>query len=253
MREVLKIEGAWKGFDRGRDHVSVLEDITLTVREGEIVAVVGSGGKGKTTLMRLASGTLPADRGRVLVTGVDMAPLKDRDRQRLLASEVGIVTGAGPALPVCAREFVEMKAAAPKKGWGRLYRKRDRRRMTTAILSELDIAECADMRWDELSDWQRVIAELAQAMVVRPRLLLLDAVADNFGLRQKQALMAVLENAVREHGCGVLMAASDHASVLRSVRVWQINRHRLDLWASYDDAEDLDADVIPLPQRRDAR
>jgi ABC-type Mn2+/Zn2+ transport system ATPase subunit len=253
VSEVLRLEGVWAAFDRGHDRVSVLEDVSLSVDEGEIVAVVGGGGKGKTTLMRLASGTLPADRGRVLVAGVDMASLKDRDRQSVLASEVGIVTGAGPALPVCPREFVEMKAAAPKTGWRRRYRKRDRRRMTTAILNELDIAECADMRWDELSDWQRVIAELAQAMVVRPRLLLLDAVADNFGLRQKQALMAVLEDAVKEHGCGVLLAASDHAAVLRSVRVWQLNRRRLKLWASHDDADNADADVIPLPKRRDAR
>jgi predicted ABC-type transport system involved in lysophospholipase L1 biosynthesis ATPase subunit len=40
MREVLKIYGVWKGFDRGRDRVSVLEDVALTVSEGEIVAVV---------------------------------------------------------------------------------------------------------------------------------------------------------------------------------------------------------------------
>jgi putative ABC transport system ATP-binding protein len=66
--------------------VSVLEDVSLSVGEGEIVAVVGSGGKGKTTLMRLASGTLPADRGRVRVTGVAMSGLKDRQRQRLLAA-----------------------------------------------------------------------------------------------------------------------------------------------------------------------
>jgi iron complex transport system ATP-binding protein len=147
-----------------------------------------------------------------------------------------------------------MKAAAPKEGWRRRYRRRERRRMTTAILNELGIAECADMRWDELSDWQRVIAELAQAMVVRPRLLLLDAVADNFGLREKQTFMALLEEAAREHDCGVLIAASDHAAVLRSVRVWQLHRRRLDLWASHA-AEDVDTDaeVIHLPKRRGAR
>ncbi|HTZ87275.1 MAG TPA: ATP-binding cassette domain-containing protein [Solirubrobacteraceae bacterium] len=253
MREVLLFDAVSKGFDRGRDHVPVLEDISLSVNEGEIVAVVGGGGQGKTTLMRLASGTLPADRGRICVTGIDMSPLKDRQRQRLLASEVGIVTGTGPALPVCVREFVEMKAAAPRTGWRRRHSRRDRRSMTTAILDELGITECADMRWQDLSDWERVIAELAQALVVRPRVLLVDAVTDNFGLRQKEAAMALLEDAARQHGCGVFMAASDHESVLRSVRVWQLHRRRLELWANHDVAETLDADVIPLPKRRDAQ
>jgi ABC-type lipoprotein export system ATPase subunit len=254
MGEVLSFEDVWRGFDRGRDHISVLEGVSLSVGEGEIVAVVGRGGTGKTTLMRLASGTLAADRGRVLLAGVDPAALNDRRRSRLLASEVGIVTGTGPALPVCVRAWVEMKAAAPRDGWRRRHRKRERQRMTTGILDELGIADCADMRWQDLSDWQRVLAGLAQAMVVRPRLLLIDAVTDNFAIREKQTVMALLEHAAREHGSGVLMAASDHEAALRSVRVWQLHRRRLNLWASHDAEEDaVDADVIPLPKRREAQ
>ena len=108
------------------------------------------------------------------------------------------------------------------------------------------------MRWEALSDWQRVLVELAQAVVVRPRLLLVDDIADGFGLGRKQAVMDLLEGFARERSCGVLMAVSDHASALRSVRIWQLHRRGLRLMANHiDDAEhDVQANVIPLPRRQ---
>jgi ABC-type Mn2+/Zn2+ transport system ATPase subunit len=102
------------------------------------------------------------------------------------------------------------------------------------------------MRWEELSNWQRVLVELAQAVVVRPRLLLVDDVMDGFGLGKKQATMDLLEGFASELGCGVLMAVSDHASALRSVRVWQLSRGRLKLMADHSSPV-----VIPLHKHHD--
>jgi putative ABC transport system ATP-binding protein len=251
MDEVLLFDGVWKGYPRARMRVPVLEDVSLSVGEGEIAAVVGGSGQGKTTLIRLASGTLLPDRGRVSVSGVDVSVLKDRQLARVLASSVGVATAAGPGVPVTVGEYVELALTAAKEGWRRRWRRGERRLMASAILDELGIGDCAGLGWDELSDWQRLLAELAQAVVVRPRLLLVDDVSDGFGLRQKQVVLDLLEGFARELGCGVLMAVSDHASALRSVRVWQLHRHRLRLMADHaDEAVDEDADVIPLQLRR---
>jgi ABC-type lipoprotein export system ATPase subunit len=106
-----------------------------------------------------------------------------------------------------------------------------------------------------LSDWQRVLVEFAQAASVGPRVLLVDDIARDFGLGQKQAFMDVLEDFVRGRQCGVLMAVSDHASALRSMRVWQVHRHRLRLMADHARrCTEEDADVVRLQRRRsDAR
>ena len=250
MSEVLRLDGVWAAFDRGHDRVSVLEDVSLSVGEGEIVAVVGGGGQGKTTLIRLASGTLVADRGTVLITGVDAARLKDKQLARLLANDLGVATGTGPAGPhMTVREYVENALAAPKQGRRKRWQPRERSAMAQSILDDLGVNECGSMRWDELSDWQRVLVELAQAVVVRPRLLLIDDIAGSFGLQRKQAVMSLLEGFADEYGCGVLMAASDHMAALRSLRVWQLHGGRLRLMADHTEA-DIDADVIPLPRRR---
>lgn len=241
---VLRLDGVWRAFDRGRDRVSVLEGVSLSVGEGEVVAVVGGGGQGKSTLIRVASGTLPPDRGTVRVNDAELAQLKDRQLSAVLASDVGVATGTGPGLRVSVREYVEMAAAAPKDGRRRRWRKRERRLMASGILQELGIGECAELGWEELSDWQRVVVELAQAVVVRPRLLLIDDLVDGFGLRQTQEVMDVLQGFARELGCGVLMAVSDHAAALRSVRIWQLHRHTLRLMANH--TNDADADVIPM-------
>jgi ABC-type cobalamin/Fe3+-siderophores transport system ATPase subunit len=250
MREVLRLDGVWTAFDRDRDRGWVLEDVSLSVAVGEIVAVVGGGGQGKTTLIRLATGTLPADRGRVIVNGVDVAGLKDRDVSHMLASDIGVATGTGPSLGLSVREYIETAVAAPKRTrWRRRWGRREQRRMATAVLDELGVNDCADRQWEALSDWQRVLVELAQAVVVRPRLVLIDDLAGRFDLRQKQTLMNLLEEMVRERDCGVLMAVSDDASALRAVRVWRLHRHRLRLMASHTTA-DAYADVIPLRQQR---
>lgn len=56
MTAVLRLEGVWKTFDRGRDRVEVLQDVSLDVAAGQMAAVVGTRDQGKTTLIRIASG-----------------------------------------------------------------------------------------------------------------------------------------------------------------------------------------------------
>jgi ABC-type cobalamin/Fe3+-siderophores transport system ATPase subunit len=118
---------------------------------------------------------------------------------------------------------------------------RERRLLVAQMLKALDVADTAELPWRELSDWQRVLVELAQAVVVRPRLLLVDDVSDGFGLGKKQAAMEILRGFADDLGCGVLMAVSDHAAALSSDRVWQLGGGQLKLMADL-----THADVIPL-------
>lgn len=252
MTEVLRLDDVWAAFDRGPERVPVLEGASLSVDTGEIVAVVAAAGRGKTTLIRLLSGTLQPDRGVVSIGALDLSRLKDKQLARVLASEVGVATGTGPGLRVTVRQYVEMAAAAPKDDWRRRWRRRERRQMTTAVLEELAIGDCGPLRWDELSDWQRVLVELAQAIVVRPRLLLLDDIADRFGLRQKQELSSLLEDFTREHECGVLMTVADYGAAARALRVWRLHRRKLQLLANHADTQlRSSGDVIPLRRAAD--
>jgi ABC-type Mn2+/Zn2+ transport system ATPase subunit len=100
-------------------------------------------------------------------------------------------------------------------------------------LERLGVGDCADLRWGELSDWQRVRVELAQAVAPRPRLLLVDDLWHGLGLGKTQDASLLLRELVDELGCGVLMAVSDHASAAPADRVWHFDRRRLVLMADH--------------------
>jgi ABC-type lipoprotein export system ATPase subunit len=241
VNEVLRLDGVCKAFDRGRDRVSVLEGVSLSVAAGEIVAVVGTRDQGKTTLLRVASGSLPADQGSVRLSDLELTGLSDGQLARVLRTEIGWAARTGPEVRVRVCDYVELPLATGRRlGW------RERRRRATEILKQLDIAGCAELRWGELSDWQQALVELAQAVVSRPRMLLVDDVIDGLGLGKKQAAMEIVRGFANDLGCGVLIAVSDHAAALPADRVWQLSGGRLKLMADM-----TDPDVIPLHRARE--
>jgi ABC-type branched-subunit amino acid transport system ATPase component len=85
------------------------------------------------------------------------------------------------------------------------------------VLEMLGVGDCADKRWRELSNWQRVRVELAQAVVGRPRVVLVDDVLGGLTFGQKQEAMELVRGFADDLGCGVLMAASDHMSALAPI------------------------------------
>ncbi|HTA13459.1 MAG TPA: ATP-binding cassette domain-containing protein [Solirubrobacteraceae bacterium] len=233
---VLALDGVWKGFSRGGDWLHVLQGVSLSVGAGELAAVVGTRDQGKTTLLRVAAGMLPPEKGTVRLGKLELAALRERELSRVLRSEIGLAARKGPAVRVRVRDYVGLPLAT-----GLRLRWQERGRRATEALRMLGVADCADMRWRELSNWQRVRVELAQALVGKPLLLLIDDVLDGFGLGKKQEAMEILRTVIDELGCGVLMAASDHTSVLPSDRVWQLDEGKLKLMADL-----TDGDLIPL-------
>jgi putative ABC transport system ATP-binding protein len=226
-------------FERGRDRVAVLEDVSLEVAARQVAAVVGTRDQGKTTLVRVASGTLAPDQGSVFIDGRELTGLSDRQLALVLARKVGLVSRSGPGARLTVSSYVEMKLAATRE-WGR----RDRRQRVDHTLRELGLGEVAHAMWDELSNWQRVLVEFAQAIVVRPRLLLIDDALDGLGLGKKQAAMELIEGFAEDIGCGVLMAVSDHSTAVRSSQVWQLTNGKLKLMHK-------DPDIIHLHDHRD--
>jgi ABC-type lipoprotein export system ATPase subunit len=220
---VLRLEGVWKGFERAGGWVQVLEDVSLEVGAGQVAAVVGGRGQGKSTLIRLATGMLRADRGSVSLDGRELGCLSNGDLEGVLAREIGIAARDGEDR-LNVRDYVEMSLVATCE-----YSARERERLVRDVLAELEISGCAASKWAELSDWQRVQVEFAQAIVRRPKLLLVDDVVDGMGLDQKRAAMDLMEGFAKDRRCGVLMAVSDHAAALRSATVWELSHTKLEL------------------------
>jgi putative ABC transport system ATP-binding protein len=226
FERVLVLDGVWQGFDRGGRTLSVLEDVSLAVSEGEVVSVIGGRDQGKSTLVALAAGFVRPDRGSVRVAGLDLARLKDREHSTVLRTMIGLVGRAGPENEPLIGEYVALRLTS---GLG--LSKRERRLQVAAVLDRLEVADCARARWAEISNSQRMRVELAQAIVTRPKLLLVDDVIDGLGLNKTQEAMELLRDLAHEVGCGVLMVASDDVAATPSHIVWKLANKKLRLKA----------------------
>jgi len=221
---ILSLEHVWKAFDRGSQRVPVLEDVSFSLKSGTINAVVAGRAQGKTTLLRVASGTLPPDRGVVIVEGVNVAGVTDSQLRPILARTIGLAKRSGPRARLTVKEYLNMALGATKE-----YTARDTSRRTDTALVQYEIADCRDRYWGDLTDWQRVLVELAQATITTPKIVLVDDIVDGLSLGKKQAAMDLIEGIVNELRCAVLLAVSDHAAALRSDQVWQLKEAKLKL------------------------
>lgn len=241
MGEVLSVEGVGKGFARGGQWTSVLQDVSFDVGYGEIVAVVGGRLEGKTTLLRLAAGIERPDQGSVSLGSQGLAELRDRSRTRLLGHEIVWVDRAGPVLDMEISKFVGWPLALHGR------KRRDTERMAVGALERVGARDCIGRHWVDLSNWQRVLVGLASAFAGSPRLVVIDDLLDALGGRATEEAADLLRGLVdgSDPRCGVLMSVSDIESAVFADRVWSLTRKGT--LRSFSGALSKDAEVIPFP------
>lgn len=218
---LLSLQAVSKSYWRGPRELRVLRGASLEVEAGTLVAVYGQRSSGKTALLELSAGFQQPDAGRVAFAGVDLATLSERELARAHREEIGWIAREGPHT---AELTVAEYAALP------LYRELSAgraRRRAMAALARYEVADCADERWDQLSDSARVRCAIAQAMVRAPRLLIADDPTAGLGLVDREQICALLRAAAEEDGLAVLMAVPDMPAMLHAHEVRMLTRGRL--------------------------
>jgi predicted ABC-type transport system involved in lysophospholipase L1 biosynthesis ATPase subunit len=238
MAELLSLRGVclsfWRG--RGRGRLPVLVDVSLEVRRGEIVAVVGSRAEGKTTLLEVAAGIQPPDDGQVWLGDVELTELSEEGRAELLGRDIRWVRREGTGIPFDVLDYVGLPLAV-----GRGCREAEE--LALGALERVGAAGCASLKWEDLSNWERLLVAFARGIVGSPRLLVIDDVMDGLGMRRTREAGELLCSLVQELGCGVLMSASDLEATLIADRVLYFERNVLKVLS---DQAPHDAEVIPL-------
>jgi ABC-type cobalamin/Fe3+-siderophores transport system ATPase subunit len=236
--ELLRLSEVSKRYRRGSQDLRVLEDASLQVGRGEVVCVLGTRGAGKTTLLRIAAGMESADAGLVSFDGQDLAALSDRELSRLLGGQIAWAGKSGPGIRTRMLDYVAMPllvgqgARANRDSWMRrgLERRRSTRTVDArarAALERVGAPGCAEQLWESMSDWERALVEVAQAIAGEPALLLVDDVTDALGIRETDELTALLRTLSRELRMGVLMSVSDPQATLLSDRIMTLAGGRL--------------------------
>jgi putative spermidine/putrescine transport system ATP-binding protein len=180
-----------------------IDGLDLSVAPGELVAVIGASGSGKSTVLKLAAGFLAPARGRVVIDGADVTEAPPRMR------ELGVVFQAYALFPhMTALENV----AYPLKVRGVDYRKRQEQ--AKRMLDLVGLSALAGRRPDELSGGQQQRVALARALVFRPRALLLDEPLSALDAALRGEMRDEIRRLQREHAIATLHVTHDQEEAL---------------------------------------
>jgi ABC-type multidrug transport system ATPase subunit len=237
MSSLLSLSHASKSYWRGPQETVVLTDVSLDVRNGEMVAVWGRRGSGKTTLLKVAAGLEPPDDGTVSFEGRDLSERRS-GLAHVLSGGLGWVQRKGPQ-----SEGMRMIEYVALPLLGRSSR-RAALRQASAALDQVGVRDCARLRWDGLTDGERTLVSVAHGLVREPKLLIADDPTANLDLLQREEVIALLGSAAEQQGLGVLMTVPDMPEMLGAHRVGSLSEGGLIL--SHDD--DLE-NVIEFPGR----
>jgi putative spermidine/putrescine transport system ATP-binding protein len=180
-----------------------LEALDLAVAPGELVAVIGASGSGKSTVLKLAAGFLVPGRGRVLIDGTDVTAAPPRLR------DLGVVFQAYALFPhMTALENVAYPLKVRGVDGGQ------RRARAVRMLELVGLAALAERRPDQLSGGQQQRVALARALVFRPRALLLDEPLSALDAALRGEMRDEIRRLQREHGIATLHVTHDQEEAL---------------------------------------
>lgn len=221
MPALLSIAGVSKSLWRGATELVLLEDISLDVNPGELVAVWGQRGSGKTTMAMVAAGLESPDKGSVSFAGHDLA-LGSRGRKGSVHPEIGWVQRMGPRSGDL--RTVADYLTIPLLGD---HSARKARRLASAMLARLGVADCVGKRWENLTDGERTLVAIAHALVREPRLLIADDPTSNLNVLQREEVTGLLRRAADEEGLAILMMVPDMPTMAYADRVGSLSDGRL--------------------------
>ena len=180
---------------------TVLSDITISVRAGEFIGVLGPNGSGKTTLMRALLGLIKPSSGTIRVFG--------RAPQRGDAA-IGYVPQVRTVLPELRMRGLDVVASCLHgERWGIPTLERADRRMIEDTLAAMGARELAERPLSEMSGGERQRLLLAQALIGSPRLLLLDEPLISLDPRHQEAVIDFIRQFGRERGITILFSAHE--------------------------------------------
>mgnify|MGYP006073256407 CR=1 FL=1 len=211
---VLQCSGLSKHYIQGEDEIAVISDISLDIRSGARVAIVGASGSGKTTLLNLLGGLDDPSDGSVRVMDVDLAPINESGRARLRNKYLGFVYQFHHLLG----EFSALENVAMPLLIGKVPVSEARAR-ANEVLTQVGLWHRCGHKPSELSGGERQRVAIARALVTRPSCVLMDEPTGNLDPATAETVLSLLLKLNQELGISFVVVTHDShvASQMESI------------------------------------
>ncbi len=201
---LVEINHLFKSYFRGNQQIPVLQDITLSIPEGEFLALMGPSGSGKTTLLNLIAGIDQADEGLIRIAGTDITALGEMDLARWRSRHIGFIFQFYNLLPVLtAYENVELPLLLTSLS------RQERRRHVETALRVVGLEDRMDHYPKELSGGQQQRVAIARAVITDPTIIVADEPTGDLDKNSAHEILSLMEGLNHEFKKTIIMVTHD--------------------------------------------
>ena len=203
-KEIISIESIDKSFGEGDKLLQVFKNFSLSLHQGETIALVGASGSGKSTLLHIVCGLDRPDSGSVKIQGIDITELNYDERSRLRNTEIGFVYQFHHLLPdLTALENIALPALLAGTNQAEAFQN------SSLLLEQVNLFGKENNTPNELSGGERQRVAIARAMSNNPSCLIMDEPTGNLDTKNVENFMTLLMDMVSIRNVSLLIATHD--------------------------------------------
>jgi len=217
MSDFVEVRQLHKSFRMGGEELRILKGVTVTVRRGEFLAIVGPSGVGKSTLLHVVGGLDRPTAGGVYYDGVEISGLPEGKLAAFRNRTVGFVFQFHHLLP----EFSALENAMMPALIGR-HRREEAAEKARGLLQRVGLADRLTHRPGELSGGEQQRVAIARALLLSPRVLLADEPTGNLDAKTGDSIFDLLRELNREQGLTVILVTHNEWLAGQTDRILRI-------------------------------
>ena len=197
---MIKVREIHKSFGS----LKVLKGVDLEIKKGEIVSIIGKSGAGKTTLLQIIGTLDKADSGKVVINGVDVSVLNDKELAEFRNKHIGFIFQFHQLLPEFnALENVMMPAMIARMDW------KEAEERATQLLTDLGLGERLTHKPNELSGGEKQRVAAARALMMTPDVILADEPSGSLDEENKRELHKLLKQMQEQYNQTIVIVTHD--------------------------------------------
>jgi putative ABC transport system ATP-binding protein len=221
MKDLIRLQNIAKGYTRGKERISIFDNLSMTIPEGDFIAIMGPSGSGKTTLLNLLGGTDRPDAGTIEFENQRLDQLSEGQLAKWRAANAGFIFQFYNLMPtLSAAQNVELPLMLTNLPAGK------RKANVETALNVVGLADRAKHKPREMSGGQQQRVAIARAIVADPKLLLCDEPTGDLDRTTADEILGMLQLLNRELGKTIMMVTHDAAAAKFAKRTLRLDKGR---------------------------